>query len=201
MIERFMALGLAPNEPLPSAYPKPELKISAERQANALKKYQLDLTKPILALCPGAEFGPAKRWPEEYYAEIANAKLMEGWDVWLFGSAKDNAIAEQIIQLTNHRAVNLAGRTSLEEAVDLLALASAVVTNDSGLMHIAAALKKPLVAIYGPTSASFTPPLDEQARILSLNLDCQPCFQRHCPLKHQRCMRELQPKQVLDALS
>lgn len=198
MIERFMALGLRPNESLPGKYPIPELNISATTQTKALQTHQLNTDKPILALCPGAEFGPAKRWPEEYYAEIANAKLNEGWQIWLFGSAKDQFVTERIMQLTENHCVNLAGRTTLEEAIDLIALANQVVTNDSGLMHIAAALNKPLVAIYGPTSSSFTPPLNDEAKIVKLNLECQPCFQRTCPLKHQNCMRQLQPRQVIE---
>lgn len=202
MIERFMALGVEPDEALPTQYPVPQLQISAASQTSALAAHQLTFpTKPILALCPGAEFGPAKQWPEKYYADIANAKLQEGWDVWIFGSAKDQVVAERITQATEQRAVNLAGKTKLEEAIDLLSLATVIVSNDSGLMHIGAALDKPLVAIYGPTSASFTPPLNKHAKILSLKLDCQPCFQRVCPLTHHHCMLELKPLQVLAAIS
>lgn len=202
MIERFMALGLEPGETLPSDYPVPELHISQPSQLTALKNHQLIYPeKPVLALCPGAEFGPAKQWPEEYYADIANAKLNEGWHVWIFGSPKDNAGAERIKQATQQRAINLAGKTTLEEAIDLLALATVIVSNDSGLMHIGAALQKPLVAVYGPTSASFTPPLHKKAKILTLQLECQPCFQRTCPLQHHRCMRELNPAMVLNAMS
>ncbi len=202
MIERFMALGLEQNETLPEVYPVPELHISSASQTTALANHQLvNPVRSVLALCPGAEFGPAKQWPENYYADIANAKLQEGWDVWIFGSSKDHAVAEQIQQATQQRAVNLAGKTTLEEAIDLLSLATVVVSNDSGLMHIGAALNKPLVAVFGPTSPSFTPPLNKNAKILSLTLDCQPCFQRTCPLKHHHCMRELKPIQVLAAIS
>ncbi len=202
MIERFMALGLAPNAPLPSAYPIPELHISKETQTKALEKHALHIGGTlILALCPGAEFGYAKRWPEEHYADIANEKLNQGWAVWIFGSPKDREGAEKIRALTKGRAINLAGLTNLEEAVDLLALAHVVVSNDSGLMHIAAALKRPLIAVYGPTSAGFTPPLHKKAKTLSLSLDCQPCFERTCPLQHQRCMRDLSPAMVLSAIT
>lgn len=201
MIERYMALGLAPNASLPEQYPLPELRISAEACEQALQRHQLTKTsRPVLALCPGAEFGPAKRWPEEYYASIANAKLSEQWDVWIFGSPKDNEVAKRIMELTHGRCVDLTGKTKLEEAVDLLSLASLVLSNDSGLMHIAAALNKPLVAVYGPTSAGFTPPLHAKAKILSLALECQPCFQRECPLKHHRCMLELKPDKVLGVM-
>lgn len=202
MIERFMALGLPAGASLKKEYPLPSLYSSADMQAKVLAKYNIKTSsRPILALCPGAEFGPAKRWPEESYAEVANAKLAEGWDVWLLGSPKDVPVAEQIMQLTQQRCVNLTGRTNLVETVDLLSLASAVVSNDSGLMHIAAAVRKPLIAIYGPTSTSFTPPLHQASKVLQLNLSCQPCFQRECPLKHHRCMRDLHPAEVLHAMS
>jgi len=224
MVERFMALGLSAHDILPKEYPIPELHISMKSQVAALAKHQLSHiinlegqslenvvepqplknltpTLPILAICPGAEFGPAKRWPDDYYAAVANIKLEAGWQVWIFGSEKDCAVAEHIMQLTNHRCVNLAGRTSLEEAIDLLSLATVVVSNDSGLMHIAAALKKPLIAVYGPTSPAFTPPLSVQAKVLFASVECQPCFERICPLKHHRCMFELRPERVLSAIN
>ncbi len=202
MIERFMALALAAGEKLPEKYPLPELYSSAETQDAVLAKHQIQRSDtPVLVLCPGAEFGPAKRWPETHFAEVANAKLKEGWAVWILGSPKDSEVAEMIMQQTQNQCVNLTGRTSLVEAVDLLALATVVVTNDSGLMHIAAAVKKPLIAVYGATSTLFTPPLDDNSRVLQLKLECQPCFQRECPLKHHRCMRELLPAQVLQTMS
>jgi heptosyltransferase-2 len=202
MIEQFMALGLPPDATIPPEYPLPELKISEVTQAEALRKHQLKKDeRPILALCPGAEFGPAKRWPEEHYATIAREKLQAGWQVWLFGSAKDQVVTARIMELTDQRCVDLAGKTKLEEAVDLLSLASAVLSNDSGLMHISAALQKPLLAVYGPTSAAFTPPLHKQSKVLSLALSCQPCFQRICPLEHHRCMRELSPEKILVAMA
>jgi heptosyltransferase-2 len=202
MIERFMALALPKNATLPENYPHPALQISKDTQQKALKKHGLVLTEQkILALCPGAEFGPAKRWPEGYYAEVANAKLEENWQVLIFGSLKDNEVAAHIVEQTQGRAINLCGKTQLAEAVDLLDLASMVVSNDSGLMHIASALQKPLIAIYGPTSTGFTPPLSPNAKTLSLTLPCQPCFARTCPLQHQRCMRDLTPRMVLDAMT
>ena len=200
MIERFMALGLPEGKQLPDHYPIPMLHVTEASQQAVLDKYQLTLTKPLLALCPGAEFGPAKRWPEAYYAEVAKQKLAAGWDVWLLGSVKDQASAECIMEITEQRCVNLTGKTALAEAVDLLSLATCIVSNDSGLMHIGSALQKPLVAIYGPTSASFTPPLSTKAQVLSLALDCQPCCQRVCPLKHHHCMSQLKPSIVIHAI-
>jgi heptosyltransferase-2 len=201
MIERFMALGLLPDTTIATPYPIPSLQTSHDEQVKALSKHQLSVNAPIVALCPGAEFGPAKRWPEEHYAAVAKAKIAEGWIVWILGSPKDNEVAEKIKQLAGERCINLAGKTTLEEAIDLLALSTSVITNDSGLMHIAAALHKPLIALYGPTSPAFTPPLDEHAKILSLKLDCQPCFKRVCPLGHHKCMVELEPQPVIDIVS
>ena len=201
MIEQFMALGLPPDASLPKEYPQPELKISPENVEQTLTKYQLTKDRPILAICPGAEFGSAKRWPEEYYAAVANEKLRAGWQVWIFGSANDQSVAEKIMQLTEQKCINLTGQTKLEEAVDLLSLANVVLSNDSGLMHIAASLQKPLIAVYGPTTPTFTPPLDKKAKVLSLSLPCQPCFQRICPLKHHRCMNDLHPQKVIDVMA
>lgn len=190
MLEQFVALGLEENALLPSPLPVPLFAVPVQKPKT-----------PILALCPGAEFGPAKRWPEDYFASLAKQKLAEGWRVWLLGSPKDQAIIDTIIQMTDGRCENYGGHVGLAEKIDLLAQVTGVVTNDSGLMHIAAALNKPLIAVYGATSPAFTPPLAQQAQILQTKLDCQPCFQRTCPLKHHRCMRELYPAQVLAGMA
>jgi lipopolysaccharide heptosyltransferase II len=153
---------------------------------------------PILALCPGAEFGSAKRWPSEYYAELAANYLARGWQVALYGSANDQEVTGNIHRLSGGHELcfDLAGKTSLAEAVDMLSLSSAVVSNDSGLMHIAAALGRPMVVVYGATSPAFTPPLDPLADVLVSDIDCAPCFERECPLQHHRCMREIPAEQV-----
>jgi heptosyltransferase-2 len=154
----------------------------------------------ILALCPGAEYGPAKRWPASYYAEVARHKIAQGWQVWLFGSDKDKAAAEQINGETGGGCIDFTGRTSLAEAVALLSLVNTVVTNDSGLMHVAAALDKKIIAIYGSSDPNFTPPLNAKARIISLNLECSPCFKRECPLGHTRCLTDIKPDQVINVI-
>jgi heptosyltransferase-2 len=198
--QRYAALAVLADEN--KELIRPSLFFSTDTQNAVLKKLELSRpTKPVLAICPGAEYGPAKRWPEEYYATIAASKLAEGWDVWILGSAKDSAVTEKILQQTGQRCVNLTGNTSLLDAIDLLSLADAVVSNDSGLMHVAAAVQKPVIALYGPTSPNYTPPLHERAVILKKDLPCQPCHQRECPLKHHRCMRELAPAIVLKAIS
>ncbi|MBS7690383.1 lipopolysaccharide heptosyltransferase II [Pseudomonas lalucatii] len=204
MIERFMALAYEPDAELPRPYPRPALRIEAASRAAALARFGLSLDRPVLALCPGAEFGEAKRWPSEHYARVAEAKIRAGWQVWLFGSKNDHPVGEDIrarlIPGLREEAVNLAGDTSLAEAIDLLSCAAAVVSNDSGLMHVAAALNRPLVAVYGSTSPQFTPPLAEQVEIVRLDLECSPCFERTCRYGHYNCLRELAPQPVLEAL-
>lgn len=204
MIEQFMALAYPKDTRLPKPYPRPALTVSAHARQQALARLQLTEHSPILALCPGAEFGEAKRWPAEHYAAVASAKIRLGWQVWLFGSAKDHPVGKAIKNaLPLEQAVfcsNLAGATSLAEAIDLLACASAVVSNDSGLMHVAAALQRPLVAVYGSSSPQFTPPLSEQVVSLQESLPCSPCFERTCRFGHTDCLRQLSPSRVLQAL-
>jgi heptosyltransferase-2 len=157
-----------------------------------------------LALCPGAEFGESKRWPAEHYAAVADQKIRQGWQVWLFGSKKDYPVGEDIRQRLipglREESVNLSGDTSLAEAIDLLSCASAVVSNDSGLMHVAAALDRPLVAVYGSTSPAFTPPLATRVETLQLGLECSPCFDRTCRFGHYNCLRDLRPDLVVAGL-
>jgi heptosyltransferase-2 len=204
MIERFMALAFEPGVALQQPYPRPSLQIDPASRSAALEKFGLALDRPLLALCPGAEFGEAKRWPAEHYARVAEVKIRAGWQVWLFGSQNDQAgcedIRSRLIPGLREESVNLAGKTSMAEAIDLLSAASAVVSNDSGLMHVAAALNRPLVAVYGSTSPQFTPPLADQVEIVRLGLDCSPCFERTCRFGHYNCLRDLQPQPVIDAL-
>lgn len=204
MVERFAALALAPDAPLPASLPFPQLTIDTAARARLLAQFNLATTTPLLALCPGAEFGPSKRWPETHYAEVARTTLERGWQIAIFGSQKDRAVAQSIIDLLpvtlRTHVINLAGATQLEQAVDLLSAATAVISNDSGLMHIAAAVGCPLVVVYGSTSPAFTPPLAEHVEILQIPVDCGPCFQRECPLGHLKCLHDLKPARVLAAL-
>lgn len=197
-VQRFVALGMEDGDPLPAELPYPRLAVTEGGVGMALTRLNLALTGvPLLALCPGAEYGPAKRWPAEYFAEIARTKLAQGWQVWLFGSGNDAAITAQVRALAGVECIDLAGRTTLAEAIDLLSLADRAVTNDSGLMHVAAALGRRLIAIYGSSDPGFTPPLGTQAKAEWLGLSCSPCFQRECPLGHLRCLRDVKPEQVL----
>ncbi|EKF75439.1 ADP-heptose LPS heptosyltransferase II [Alcanivorax hongdengensis A-11-3] len=205
MVQRFVALALPPRAPVPllESISAPHLQVSDDSRAQAMKAHQLDTGRPVLGLCPGAEFGPAKRWPEHHYAAVARHWIEQGGQVWIFGSGKDVPVADTIVAELGElgeQARVLAGATSLEQAVDLLSATTAVVSNDSGLMHIAAALKRPLVAVYGSTSPGFTPPLGDRVAVVRLGLECSPCFERECPLGHLNCLRQLPPSRVIDAL-
>jgi len=197
-VEQFAALGL-PKNALKIDAPNPRLKPGDVEKA--LQRLNLEYPRvPTLGLCPGAEYGPAKCWPLEYYATVVKAKRAEGWQIWIFGSEKDASLGRKIQSLAGVDCLNLCGKTTLPEAVDLLSLVTAVISNDSGLMHVAAALDKPLIALYGSSNPDMTPPLSTHARVLSLNLECSPCYQRTCPKKHLKCLREIKPAWVLDLL-
>jgi len=201
-VQRFVALANdRESQQLPEIMP-PHLTVDPENAATAMIELGLEHESKVslLALCPGAEYGEAKRWPAEYYAALAKQHILQGGQVWLFGSEKDLPVCEEITAIAGNACHNLAGRTSLAQAVDLLSLADGVVSNDSGLMHVAAALDRPLVAIYGSSDPGFTPPLNKQHIILSLGLDCSPCFKRECPLGHLDCLRKLSVEQVDAAL-
>ncbi len=198
-VQRFVALADTRRIDLKDI-PVPALKVDTDKISRVLEKFKLNTQQPILSLCPGAEYGPAKQWPAEYYAALAQEKSDQGWQVWIFGSEKDQAIGIQIKQLLSERAVNLCGQTQLAEAIDLMSVSSAVVSNDSGLMHMAAALAVPVVGVYGSSDPGFTPPLGNNSAMVSLNLECSPCFKRVCPLGHTRCLQDLKPEKVLAAL-
>lgn len=203
MIQQFMALGLPNNEQLPSILESfyPTLVVNEQQRLATLQKLNLHLSQPILALCPGAEYGPAKRWPTQYFAKVANTFLSNNWQVWIFGSQGDAEISNEIMEQTNNKCVNLSGHTTLTEAIDLLSVANATVSNDSGLMHIAAALNRPLIVLYGSSSPAFTPPLTKKVILLNLQLACSPCFERECPLKHFDCMKKILPETVISKLN
>jgi heptosyltransferase II len=197
MVERFVQLAEAPLSENTLPFSPPQLKVNEAQRHQALAKFDLTLDKPVAVFCPGAEYGPAKRWPAHYFAELAQLLRAQGYAVWLIGSPKDKEIADKIVALGNEPCRNLCGVTDLDEAIALLSCADLVVSNDSGLMHIAAALNRPMAAIFGSSSPEFTPPLSDQAQILRLDLPCSPCFKRECPLGHFNCMIKIPPKEVL----
>ena len=197
-VDRYAMLAQPPGETLRQPLPEPQLARNPVREAATLAALGLDDAREPIVFCPGAEYGPAKRWPTAYYAELARALAARGHAIWLLGSAKDAAVADEIVAASEGMALNMCGRTSLAQALDLIGAAKLAVTNDSGLMHVAAALGRPLVALYGSSSPDYTPPLSAKAAIIWRKPDCSPCFKRECPLGHFRCMKELTPDSVLE---
>jgi len=201
MAERFAQLAQDPGTALRRPLPLPRLASSLAQQAQTRAALTLVPAGRIAVFCPGAEYGPAKRWPARHFATLADELIGRGYAIWLLGAAKDRPIGDAIAGAVRQTKtpINLCGSTSLTQAIDLIAAASVVVCNDSGLMHVAAALDRPLVALYGSSSPGFTPPLSTRAQIISLNLPCSPCFARECPLGHLDCLNKLEPQRVLAA--
>ncbi|MDB5973962.1 MAG: ADP-heptose--LPS heptosyltransferase 2 RfaF [Nevskia sp.] len=198
-VQQFLALAEEGAVTQAPSIPQPRLRAEPQRIEVLRQQFGLDPHKPAVALMPGAEYGPAKRWPPEYFAELSGQLVAAGYQVWVLGSAKEKELGAAIAQ-GRADIHDLSGRTQLADVVDLLAAAGAAVSNDSGLMHVAAAVGTRLVAIYGSSSPKMTPPLSRDAQVLYLDLDCSPCFQRTCPLGHLNCLRQITPGQVLAAV-
>jgi heptosyltransferase II len=199
-VKRFAVLGCEAGEELPGVLPRPTL--DARFASFAALDERLGLTGggAAVGLMPGAEYGPAKQWPAERFGELAARLAAEGLRVWVLGSAKERALGDAIAAAdAMGRVRNLCGETRLDEAVDVLAACTVAVTNDSGLMHIGAAVDTHVVAIYGSSSPDFTPPLTDESTIIRLGLECSPCFERTCPLGHLRCLRDIGVERVLAA--
>ncbi len=223
MVQRYLALAYigSPAEPqstqITQTTPRPRLTIDRRQVIAAYRKFgyvdlvaeeSSDLAEALphcVAFCPGAEYGPAKRWPAAHFADLAQRLLKRNATtrIMLLGGSGDRAIADEIKQLAgaDARIQVLAGETKLDEALALIAGAAQVVSNDSGLMHVAAALDRPQVALFGSSDPRHTPPLSERAQVLWLHLPCSPCFARTCPLGHLRCLNDLLPSQVETAIS
>lgn len=199
MVSFYAALAgaPAPTAPAPADLPRPTLTVNEAQLAAATARLDLPSGTRLVAFAPGAEFGPAKRWPSNHFAELAKIVRKNHPDVQIvmLGSPKDREVCDEIAA-AQPWLLNLAGVTTLDEAIAILAKADVVVSNDSGLMNIASALNRPIIGLYGPTDWKHTPPFSEVAKIVSLNLDCAPCQQRVCPLGHHNCMRNLSAEMV-----
>jgi heptosyltransferase-2 len=200
MVERFAVLAEAPGADLPRPLPPPRLTVTHATVNRTLADLGLVQPAQLAVFCPGAEFGPAKRWPVRHFAQLAQRLAAEGCDIWMVGSIDDFAAGDEIAKAAGRHGRNLCGKTSLAQAIAMLSLADHVVTNDSGLMHIAAALDRPTVALFGSSSPHFTPPLSEHAAIIWHHIECSPCFKRECPLGHFKCMNEMTAQEVHEKL-
>ena len=196
-VKRFVALGIEEGEPLPPA-PQPALDVDTERQRELIERLSLDTTQPVIAMMPGAEYGAAKCWPLEQFSELATRLEQSAYTVWVLGSEKDAAAGEAIA--ASSAAVNLCGKTSLEDVIDVLGLCEQAVSNDSGLMHVAAAVGVHVHGVYGSSSPDFTPPLTDRRDIHYLGLDCSPCFKRECPLGHLNCLKGIHAEVIHDSI-
>jgi len=193
----YAQLAEPSNRPRAGALPPPRIAVDPLAVIAAKAGIGLRPGEPVVALCPGAEYGPAKRWPSEYFAETAARLKAAGMIPIVLGTQKDAPVGLSIEQLSHGAALNLAGKTTLDDAINLIAGSMLVITNDSGLMHIAAALERPQIALFGSSSPEHTPPLSAKAQVIYRALDCSPCFARECPLGHFRCMREIMPAEVI----
>lgn len=198
--QRFVALAEDEAPATAPTVPAPRLRV--DRTSAAALRAVLGLPdEPAVALMPGAEYGPAKQWPAAAYGELARLLAAQGRRSWVIGSEKERALGDEIVAASGGAAINLCGRTRLVDVVDLASVADAVVTNDSGPMHIAAAAGARVVAIYGSSTPDHTPPLTANAAIHYLRLPCSPCFKRQCPLGHTRCLTEIEPATVAASIA
>ena len=201
MAERYAQLAEKPGMQLSRPLEQPRLEVDQANLLITVSRLGLDRRRPVVVFCPGAEYGPAKRWPPAHFAKLASYLAGRSFSIWLIGSEADRAVGETIASLSGGAAINICGRTDLASAIDLMSVAVLAVSNDSGLMHVAAAHDIPLVALYGSSSPAHTPPLATHARLVQLEgLACSPCFERNCPLGHFRCMNDLSPERVLSEI-
>lgn len=198
MLQRYAQLGLSKENNIIQSPPLP--KLIPIKPEETIKKFLLETKEPFI-ICPGAAGGKAKRWPIEHYISVAKDLIEKGKTIWLMGSINDKEVTDKIANdLPNGHFANLAGQLSLVETVNIISYAKSLITNDSGLMHVASALNVPVIAIYGPTSPEHTPPLGEKSRVIQNKLPCSPCFKKECPLSHHRCMTDIKPSSIIQNL-
>ncbi len=201
-VQRYVAHAGDKNYMAAPKVPNPALSVDADKQTELLERFALELERPVVCMMPGAEYGPAKQWPVAYYAKLATMLVESGRQVWIIGSDKDFAAGEEI-SAGSSSIINLCGKTQLVDTIDLIACAQSVVSNDSGLMHVAAAVNVEVNVIYGSSTPEYTPPLieDSKKNIFYLGLDCSPCFKRVCPLGHTNCLNDINYNEVFERIS
>ena len=210
MVDHYLALSQLLNEGQVASTLSnlvPRLNVSSTANQSVQTKLLNAKVDPanVYVMCPGAEYGPTKRWPTSHFAQLAQQLIASNphSQIILLGSKGDNALAQEIqFQAKQDSHIyNWCGDTSLDEAIALIGMSKAVISNDSGLMHIAAALKTPQVAIFGSSDPAHTPPLSDKAKVIWLNLPCSPCHKRECPLGHLKCLNDILPEQVFATLN
>lgn len=184
--------------------PKPTLSVDDENIVQWLQKTGLK-NKNYIVFAPGAEFGPSKQWRTEKFAQLADLISRKNLQICIIGSEKDKKVSRKIVTLSKEKnIIDLSGKTSLTDVIDIMSAAKAVVSNDSGLMHIAAASQTSVVTIYGSTSPEYTPPLSmegKHSQVIKSELDCSPCFDRECRFGHYHCVDKIEARMVYDKLS
>ena len=174
--------------------------ISKPTQGKRILAGKLSRFNKVLGIAPGAEYGESKRWPIEYFADVANEAIQNGWEVLSLGSTNDQDLGRILDRLTKNKVINLIGKTKLEEVIDVMSLCQSFLSNDSGLMHVAASLNIKQVAIFGSSDPKKTPPLSRHAKLAYLDLSCSPCFERICPLQHTNCLKNIKPSEIIKKL-
>ncbi|MDH3342727.1 MAG: lipopolysaccharide heptosyltransferase II, partial [Gammaproteobacteria bacterium] len=201
-VQRYVVHAYENSQNCAPEIPFPELQVDSNNRKRIINELGLDLSRPVIVMMPGAEYGPAKQWPEKYYHDLAVLLIERGFQVWVTGSVKERALGQGIIEGIESYTINLCGSTELVDVVDLLSCAEQVVSNDSGLMHVAAAVGVKLNVIYGSSTPDYTPPLalDDKVNIFYKNLACSPCFKRVCPLGHTDCLMDISVKDVFEKM-
>ena len=194
-----MARLASPDSIDPDSIPRPRLEVDSEKAIDVLRQWEIDPNEPVVGLMPGAAYGRAKEWGAESFAKLAAMFVEQGNRICVVGISKDHPLGEVIARAAPERIVNLCGKTTLDQAIHLISRLSVAICNDSGLMHIAAAVNTPVIGIYGPTSPDTHPPLTDARKILSVRTLCSPCHRRVCPYGHHACMTRIAPEQVHEA--
>lgn len=178
----------------------PQLLVDNDNRNKVLEEHTISFDTPLIACMVGAEFGPSKQWPVQHFVKLIDMLNQQGLQICILGSQKDAQIGDEIEALVRQPVKNLCGKTSLLDVIDILASCSLAISNDSGLMHIAAAVDTPIVAMYGATSPAYTPPLHKKAKTFFVKLECSPCWQRTCKYEHYRCQKDILPENVFKAV-
>ncbi len=201
-VQRQVALGCPKDaKQPPTPIPPPLLRIDTTNRQRIVDTLNLDLNRPVVTFFPGAEFGPTKQWPLEHFRKLALELVSAGYQIWILGGTQDKPYGKEIAGKNDLHICNLIEKTSLGDAIDLISLAKIAVTNDSGLMHIAAAVGVHIEVMYGATAPDYTPPLTDNKKRHYLALDCSPCFKQECPLGHINCLKKITPSEVMKSIN